>query len=121
GRLFTVELRYDDGSTATATINGGAADPSLRMPEAALQVEWVGQVAEDWVGLGAAVGPDGIRDVQLVLTNLAEGVPIESVLIDGPPGISWRYGQSREATSFARLERDGDGTRADLYLNPDRN
>ena len=34
--------------------------------------------------------------------------------------VPWRFGRSREATSFARLERDGGGTRADLYLNPDR-
>src|SRR5262249_41108222 len=50
GRPFSIALKYDDGSTAGFWMNGGPADPALRMPQAALQVTWAGQDGHDLVG-----------------------------------------------------------------------
>jgi hypothetical protein len=122
GRLFTVTLLYDDSSTDEVWLNGGAADPGTRMPAATLQVEWVGQDGTDAVGLGPAVGPDGIQDVRLRLSNLSPETAIASVDVRGPDGLEWRSGVNPTARSSAQFSRDpSDPTRGDLLLGTDRN
>jgi hypothetical protein len=121
GRPFDVRVRYDDGSTDETWVTGGAADPAVRMPGDSVQIAWIGQDGPDKVGRGPAVGPDGIQDVHLALTNLTRTVPIEAVRIDGPPGIAWAAGRNPEGVWNAQLDRHGDDpTRAELWLNPDR-
>jgi hypothetical protein len=121
GRPFDVLLRYEDGTTAMATIAGGTADPNLRMPGDALQVAWIGQDGRDAVGHGPSVGPDGIQDVRIALGNLTPSQRVTAVHVDGPPGISWSYGTNHEAASNASLDRDpSDPSKAVLSINPDR-
>jgi hypothetical protein len=121
GRTFGVTLTYDDGTTAAAWVAGGAADPQRRMPTAALQVAWAGQDGRDLVGTRSAVGPDGVQDAVLRLANLSTRVPIRTIRVDGPPGISWSYGPDRQARAEARLVPDpADPSRAQLLLSPDR-
>jgi hypothetical protein len=121
GRPFGVTLTYDDGTTASAFVAGGAADPQRRMPAAALRADWGGQGPRDLVGTAAAVGPDGVRDVVLSLANLSTRVPIEMIRVDGPPGLSWSYGPDRQARAEARLIPDpADPSKAQLLLSPDR-
>jgi hypothetical protein len=121
GRPFEVLLRYDDGTTVSTTITGGTADPNLRMPGSALRLSWIGQDGTDRVGPGPAVGPDGIQDARLALSNLTPGAAIEAVRVEGPPGISWTFGPNREGASNAELVRDpADPSRATLSINPDR-
>jgi hypothetical protein len=122
GRPFNVILRFDDGSTADLWLDGGTADPNLRMPSASLALAWVGQDGSDRAGPGLGVGPDGVQDVRLTLSRLSSTVPIESVTVTGPPGITWQSGLNHAGYTSAELVRDpADSTRADLYLNPDRN
>ena len=121
GRSFLVGLTYDDGTSADFWLQGGAADPNLRMPSVTLAAAWGGQGGRDGVGLGPSVGPDGIQDARISLTKLSPGIDVQSVTVDGPPGASWRYGVNREAVNNADLILDAsDSTKADLYIAPDR-
>src|SRR6478609_8144208 len=56
GRTFDITLTYSDQTQAGITCVGGAADPNLRMPAAALTAFWIGQDGRDLTGPGAAVG-----------------------------------------------------------------
>ncbi len=88
-----------------------------------MQVAWIGQDGRDRVGHGAAVGPDGIQDAHLVLTNLAPNIPIETILIDGP-GAGHLSLRAKSGGGLVRANWTAiaaDPSRADLYLNPDRN
>jgi hypothetical protein len=119
GRPFAIVLTYNNGTTASLWVQGGSADPNLRMPNVALQVAWVGQDGHDFVGPGPDVGPDGIQDVHLVLSNLSAGVAVSSGTIDGPNGESWGIGLNPEALNNAELVPNAnDATKADLYLSP---
>ena len=119
GRSFTLLLRYDDGTTAELHFQGGTADPNLRMPAAALQVRWVGQDRQDWTGPGIAVGPDGLQDVRLDLTNLSPKVEVRSITLDGPAGAAWQFGTNPEGHANAELvRRKDDPSRADFYFQP---
>ncbi|HEX8200793.1 MAG TPA: hypothetical protein VF590_09915, partial [Isosphaeraceae bacterium] len=121
GRPFAVTIRYDDGSTAEFDLRGGKADPDLRMPRAALQVRWIGQDRQDWVGTGPSVGPDGLQDAHLALAQLSGNVEIRAVAVEGPGGIGWQYGLNPKGLSNAELIRPaGDPSRADLYIAADR-
>ena len=122
GRSFAINLRYDDGSTASFWVQGGAADPNLRLPTASVQATWVGQDGQDRVGLGPAVGPDGLVDARLTLGQLSTAVGLESIAVDGPPGASWQFGLNHQGVNNADLVRRADDpSTADLYLEPDRN
>ena len=120
GRSFTLQLRYDDGTTAELTFQGRTADPNLRMPGAALQVRWGGQDRQDWTGPGPAVGPDGLQDVRLELANLSPKVEVR----DHPRRPRRRGLAVRPEPQGARERRahpaPGDPSRADLYFQPDR-
>lgn len=120
GRPFHLVIRFDDGSTADIWFDGGSADPNLRMPEATLEVAWVGQDGSDRTGLNPGVGPDGLQDVRLNLSNLAASTAIESVRVTGPLGRSYRTGLNHSADTNAELVRSADGTSAALYFQPDR-
>ena len=114
-------IRYDDGTTAEFEVPGGKADPNLRMPQAALQVRWVGQDGQDWTGPGPGVGPDGLQDVHLALAKLSPKVEIQAVAVDGPGGVAWQFGLNPKGLPNAELvRRPGDPTQADLFFNPDR-
>ncbi len=118
GREFSVRVWYSDGSTTQVFLDGGTADPDLRMPEATAVASWIGQNGDDRVGPGPSVGPDGIQDAVIALSNLTEEVEVDRILIDGGPiGLSWATGTNQVALANAELVRDpGDPTLGLLYL-----
>jgi hypothetical protein len=119
GRPFSVSLKYDDGSTTGFWLTGGTADPNLRMPDVALQLQWVGQDGHDLAGPGPSVGPDGIQDVHLRLSHLSSSAGIAAVLVTGPNGALWQYGLNALADNNAELVLNtSDRSQADLYMNP---
>ncbi len=121
GRPFHLALRFADGSVADCWIEGGPADPNRRMPTASLRVSWGGQADEDRVGPTAAVGPDGFRDVRLVLECLSPGVEVRAVTVIAPDKVSWESGLNPRGVGSAELlKREGQPTVADLWLGLDR-
>jgi hypothetical protein len=119
GRVFQIQLVYDDQSTSVFYLNGGTADPGLRMPGDAVKAAWLGQDGQDWTGPGPGVGPDGFQDVHLALSHLAAGMPIDSVTVTAPSGTAWQSGLNPDLDGNAQLIRNaGDPTRADLYFSP---
>lgn len=119
GRSFTLQLRYDDGTTAELHFQGRTADPNLRMPGAALQVRWGGQDRQDWTGPGIAVGPDGLQDVRLDLTKLSPKAEVRSITLDGPAGAAWQFGLNPKGHANAEFDRrKDDPSRGDFYFQP---
>jgi hypothetical protein len=117
GRRIEIVVRFDDDSTLTLITKGGRADPNLRMPSAALHATWEGQVAEDHVGMGPAVGPDGIQDVRIALARLSPQVAIQSVAVEATGLTGWEYGTNPRARHNAELfRRANDPTAADLFV-----
>ena len=122
GRPFQITLKYADGTSSDFWIQGGTADPTLRMPQASLQAQWLGQDGHDLTGTTPAVGPDGFQDVHLALSGLSANIPINAATIDGPNGQSWSYGLNHEGDANAELVRNPtDQTKADLYFSPTTN
>ena len=120
GRSVYLVLHYADGTQFGFGFAGGTADPNLRMPAAALQVAWAGQDGSDFVGRGPAVGPDGLKDVHVDLSNLSANVDITSAAVTSSTGEVWRSGTDHQGDSNAELvRRAGDPTKADLYIQPD--
>lgn len=121
GRAFTITLTFDDGRTAELTVQGGRADPNLRMPSARLAAHWRGQDGRDRVGPGPAVGPDGVQDAVIMLENLSPKIAVKAVAILAPDGAEWQSGVNPRGLPNAELIRQSDDpAKADLFLNPDR-
>ncbi len=121
GRPFLVHLRFEGGRVAEFEVQGGRADPNLRMSGAAVKAEWLGQVREDRVGVTSAVGPDGLDDGKIGLSHLSKSVEITSVTISGTNGQGWQTGVNPKGTTSAELVRDGnDPSRAAVFLASDR-
>lgn len=122
GRPFSITLKYADGTTDNVWFQGGTADPNLRMADATLSAQWLGQDGHDLTGLGPSVGPDGVQDVHLALTGLAASVPITAASLVGPGGQTWVYGLNPTGDPDAELVRNAtDPTKADLYFSPQTN
>jgi hypothetical protein len=121
GRSYWIVLDYGDHTSAGFWVVGGAVNANLRMPQDQLQVRWIGQDGQDLTGLGPDVGPDGIQDVHLTLSQLWPNVAIQSVTVSGPPGISWQYGLNPGLLSNAELVPNAaNPSQAELYFSPDR-
>src|SRR5205807_1772248 len=81
---------------------------------------WVGQGADDRTGVGPAVGPDGLQDARIALTNLPAKLGIRSVGLEAPGGSRWESGPNPKGDRNAEFVRDpGDPSKADLYFQPD--
>lgn len=136
-----VRITYADSSTAVITDlrSTTPVDPSLRVRGRELDVAWLGQDGLDLAGSGLAVGPDGIKDIHLRLSNLldyrraADGSTVilnpntDSVVITMPTAegttATWLAGPRPAsltgAYNRAELIPDpSDPSRADLYLDP---
>ena len=111
GREFWISLVFDDGVSAGFPVAGGVADPNLRMPGTEVVARWVGQDGHDHVGPGPSVGPDGVVDARLELTNLRAGVGITSVTLSGPDGLAWQFGTNPDLLDDAGLARHPDDAR----------
>lgn len=121
GRKFFVTLEYAGGGKVELHVQGGKADPNLRMPGKEMVATWVGQEGQDRVGTGVGVGPDGIQDARIALARLDPEVEIRWVEVEGPQKLRWQSGTNPKAYANAELIRDPkDRTKAELYFQPDR-
>ena len=119
GRKIDIVLHYGDGTSYGFSFAGGTADPNLRMPAAALSAAWAGQDGADFVGRGPGVGPDGFKDVHIVLSNLSANVDITDAVVKSAGGETWRFGNNHPGDNNAELiRRPADPTKADLYIQP---
>jgi len=95
-------------------------NPALRMPGAAVQVSWNGQQeGVDLTGPDAGVGPDGIVDDEVVLSNLSD-FPINYVTITGPAGsgLAWESNLNPDGYAHAEMFRPQNSTTANVYFDP---
>ncbi len=120
GRIWEVTVRYADGTTEGANVETGTSDKKLRMPDAVLKAEWIGQDGRDWTGPSAAVGPDGIQDVALKISGLSDKLGIlNSIRIEAEGGPVWEYGHNPEKVWNAELFRESPKSRtAELLISP---
>ncbi|MBV8230004.1 MAG: hypothetical protein JO329_08475 [Planctomycetaceae bacterium] len=84
-------------------------------------VTWIGQDGVDLVGTDASVGPDGVQDIHVQLSQLTGGTP-RSILVQGPKGFQWAYGPNLTGAANAEFffppNQPADRSQGDLYLNP---
>jgi hypothetical protein len=122
---YSVTIGYTDGTSDV--LYGVKPDqdhlfnPGLRMTGAAAQVSWNGQrEGEDWTGPDPGVGPDGIVDDEVTLSNLT-AFPINYVTITGPAGsgLAWESGLNPDGYAHAEMVRaTNDSTTAKVYFDP---
>ena len=70
---------------ATTLFMGVRAPAQARRPAgpptgstARFTARWVGQDGQDWTGAGPSVGPDGLQDVHIQLSDLPAGVAVKA-------------------------------------------
>jgi hypothetical protein len=83
--------------------------------------QWVGQVNHDVVQVGGAAGGNGIQDVQIRLSGLADGKNVKQIvaLTRGGKGRGiWRLDTARTPNWKLALERSGTAAMADVYVEP---
>jgi hypothetical protein len=119
GRSFSVEVEFSGGRLGKATVQGGPADPMVRMPEVQVVARWVGPSGVDRVGPGPAVGPDGFEDIRIDLARLAPEAEVRSATIQVERGPIWSSGPNPEGHHDALLVRSPeDRTRGTIFLAP---
>jgi hypothetical protein len=97
-----------------------AADPHTQSP-ARFSARWVGQDGLDWTGAGPSVGPDGLQDVHIQLSDLPAGVVVKATRIEAPSGAIWESGTNPRLFPNAELIRDAKKPSAgELFFQPDR-
>lgn len=117
GRGFEVVIDFTDKSRIGFFVDGGKADPNLRVASASVKAQWLGLTREDHVGEGPAVGPDGQPDSAIALEHLSAKGDVAGVRIDGPNGLSWESGVNPDGRNNAEIDRDRDDpTRATVYF-----
>lgn len=121
GRQFYITINYDDQTSTQIVLNGGTADPNLRMPADSAVAAWYGQDGPDLTGTTTGVGPDGYRDVHLALSQLYGPTGITGVRVTASSGTSWESGTNPGARLNAEfLRNSSDPTRGDLYFSPNQ-
>src|SRR5271166_1125374 len=103
-----IRVSYVDGSTEeyTTLLSGTPVDPNLRDPGRELSAQWLGQDGNDWTGNGPSVGPDGIQDFHLKVSNISTGGTVSSLVFTanpGPSAQSWQIGTNPQGYSNAEL------------------
>ncbi len=108
---YDVTIGYNDGtSDVLYTVKpdqNHLFNPGLRMTGAAAQVVWNGQrEGADLTGPDPGVGPDGIVDDEVTLSNLSH-FPINYVTITGPTGsgLAWESGLNPDGYAHAEMNR----------------
>jgi len=140
-RYEQIRIRYEDGTAATVynLYSTSVVDTTRRVEGKELGVSWVGQDGKDYVGPGLGVGPDGVQDLHLKLSNLLDytrgtdngritfNVDTDSVVLTMPAQdgsvVTWIAGPrpSGLTTTYNKAEiflDPSDPTRANVYLNP---
>lgn len=124
-----IRVDYANGAFEETHLNtGSAVDPNLRVDGTRLGAQYQGQTNQDWTGPFISVGPDGIRDVRVDLSNLSAGADVESVRLTatspGGPTRVWEAGLNPKGHWNAELlNRPGQngtlGATAEFYFSPD--
>lgn len=122
--FLTCEAGHSAGSGVAAQSRQDAQPSGNRARArglAGLAVRWIGQDGQDWVGLGASVGPDGLQDAHITLSKLAAGVAVKAIRVEGTGKMRWEFGKNPALLSNAELIRDArDPSVGELYFQPDR-
>ena len=121
GRGFAVTATFSDGSEAEAFLDGGRANPNLRMPGDGIIAKWVGQEKVDLSSLATGVGPDGLIDARINLAKLSPKDRIKSIDIDDPKIARWSFGTNPKGSHNAEfVPNSNDPTSGELFFQPDR-
>ena len=101
-------MNYVDGSKEDYTTlhSGTPVDASLRDPGQGLSAQWLGQDGNDWTGNGPSVGPDGIQNFHLKVSNISTGGTVSSLVLTanpGPSAQSWQIGTNPQGYSNAEI------------------
>ena len=119
GREFGIKIRFDSGELVEFYVKGGKADPSIRMPDAAMSAKWLGQSRDDYTGLGPSVGPDGYEDAVIALAKLSKKERVKSIVLEGA-GTRWAFGLNPQGLNNAELIlSEKDATEGRLYFQPE--
>ena len=113
---------------ATTLFMGVRAPAQARRPAgpptgsaARFTARWVGQDGQDWTGAGPSVGPDGLQDVHIQLSDLRAGVAVKAARVEAPAGAIWESGTNPRLYPNAELIRDTKNpSEGALYFQPDR-
>lgn len=120
GRAFFIDLKFDNDAVINLTVAGGRADPALRMPGAEVLAEFRGNTGQDLVGATPAVGPDGLQDVVIGLSNLPADTQLARVRVLAGE-MRWESGLNPEGHLNLEVVPDpADATRAQVHLQPPR-
>src|SRR5208337_2738888 len=103
-----IRVFYVDGSKEDYTTlhSGTPVDPNLRDPGRELSAQWLGQDGNDWTGNGPSVGPDGIQNFHLKVSNISTGGTVSSLVLTanpGPSAQSWQIGTNPQGYSNAEI------------------
>jgi hypothetical protein len=120
GRMFFFHVEFEDGSVTEFAAKGGKADSGRRLPGTEAKARWIGANGKDFTGPGPSVGPDGVQDAAIELTNLPKIAQVERVRIETDDKKQiWETGMNPEAHANAELVRDEkDATKGLLYFQP---
>lgn len=107
GREFSVGLTYTDGTFEEIYFQGGVADPQLKAIGKDLTSVWLGSSAGiDLTTPSATVGPDGVSDFQIRLTNLNQFKTIQAIdLVDANQEWVASYGVNPSRVGTLELSR----------------
>lgn len=108
GREFSVGLTYDDGTFQEIYFPGGTADPNLKVAGQGVQANWMGSSAGvDLTTPSAAIGPDGITDLQISLAQLDPLKSVKAVdVVDANNVWIASYGLNPSRVGTAELSRN---------------
>lgn len=120
GKRFDLLVTFDDKSTASCSVFAGVVNPNLPMPSALVAGRWVGQDGLDLTGPTPGVGPDGIQDAHVAVSNLFAASAVAGVSVTNSLGQGWASGTNAGLLNNAEFRRNStDPTRGDLYFSPD--
>ena len=120
-RVFYVDGSKEDYTTLHSTTS---VDANLRVHGRELSADWLGQDGNDWTGNGPSVGPNGIQDFHLKVSNISTGGTVSSLVLTanpGPSAQSWQIGTNPQGYSNAELLNrvtSGGTDTADYFGNP---
>ncbi len=107
------------GVRAAAQVRQAAGPATGSAPR--FTARWVGQDGQDWTGSGPSVGPDGLQDVHIHLSDLPAGTVLKATRVETPAGAIWESGTNPRLLPNAELIRDPKKpSEGELFFQPDR-
>lgn len=127
GRWYQkIRVEYAGGGfEETSATAETAVDPNRRVAGKELGAIFRGQDGQDWTGPYISVGPDGIQDFHISVSNLSNGADVGSLVLTASPSgqlpTRWQIGNNPEGYLNAELINRpllGGGTTGDLFASP---